>query len=68
MSKIVSNSSFVTFCPNEQNDVVKIKVVNMKVALSVMEKLQLTGRYCRWRGILYSSAGTAAWLCDKVKY
>jgi len=24
--------------------------------------LRTTGRYCRWWGILYSSAGTAAWL------
>jgi len=27
-----------------------------------------TSRYCRWREISYSSAGTGAWLFDKVKY
>jgi len=30
--------------------------------------LPITSRYCRWWEILYSSAGTAAWLFDKVKY
>ncbi len=40
----------------------------MLLNLRGSEKCHITGRYCRWWGILYSSAGTAAWLFNKVKY
>jgi len=35
---------------------------------TVFLRLGITGRYCRWWDIRIPSAGTAAWLFDKVKY
>ena len=39
MFKIVSSSSFVTFCENEQKGTVRIKVVNKKAVLIIMVEI-----------------------------